>query len=45
MSTKLQDIRRKLAKLEKDAEELKLLKSDCNYAKKFRRMIVNEKGD
>jgi hypothetical protein len=45
MSTKLQDIRRKLAKLEKDAEELKILKSDCNYAKKFRRMIVKEEVD
>jgi hypothetical protein len=45
MSRKLQEIRRKLAKLEKDAEELKLLKSDCSYAKKFRRMIVKEEVD
>lgn len=45
MSTKLQEIRRKLAKLEKEAEELKRLKSDVNYAKKFRRMLVKEEVD
>jgi hypothetical protein len=45
MSEKLQEIRRKIAKLEKEAEELKRLKSDCNDAKKFRRMLVKEKAD
>ena len=45
MSAKLQEIRRKIAKLEKEAEELKRLKSDCNNAKKFRRMLVKEKAD
>ena len=45
MSTKLQEIRRKLAKLEKEAEELRRLKSDVNYAKKFRRMIVKQDND
>ena len=45
MSAKLQEIRRKLAKLEKEAEELRRLKSDCNYAWKFRRMLVKEEVD
>ena len=45
MSTKLQEIRRKLAKLEKEAEELRRLKSDYNYARKFRRMLVKEQVD
>ena len=45
MSTKLQEIRRKLAKLEKEANELKRLKSDYHYAKKFRRMLVKEEVD
>ena len=45
MNTKLQEIRRKLAKLEKEAEELRRLKSDVNYAKKFRRMIVKQDND
>jgi hypothetical protein len=45
MSTKVREIRRKLEKLEKEANELKLLKSDYNYAKKFRRMIVKQQMD
>ena len=45
MSAKLTEIRRKIAKLEKEAEELQRLKSDCNDAKKFRRMLVKEKND
>jgi len=45
MSTKVREIRRKLEKLEKEADELKLLKSDYNYAKKFRRMIVKQQMD
>jgi hypothetical protein len=45
MSRKLQEIRRKLAKLEKEADELKLLKSDYHYARKFRRMLVKEEVD
>jgi len=45
MSTKLQEIRQKLAKLEKEANELKRLKSDYHYAKKFRRMLVKEEVD
>ncbi|UCC58138.1 MAG: hypothetical protein JSW14_07245 [Candidatus Bathyarchaeum sp.] len=45
MSTKIQEIKRKLAKLEKEAEELRRLKSDCNYARKFRRMLVKEEVD
>ena len=45
MSRKLQEIRQKLAKLEKEADELKLLKSDYHYARKFRRMLVKEEVD
>ena len=45
MSAKIREIRRKLAKLEKEAEELRRLKSDCNYARKFRRMLVKEEVD
>ena len=45
MSTKLQEIRRKLEKLEKEADELKRLKSDYHYARKFRRMLVKEEVD
>ena len=45
MSRKLQDIQQKLAKLEKEADELKLLKSDYHYAKKFRRMLVKQEVD
>ena len=45
MSRKLQEIRRKLAKLEKEADELKLLKADYHYARKFRRMLVKEEVD
>ena len=45
MSRKLQEIRQKLAKLEKEADELKLLKSDYHYARKFRRMLVKQEVD
>jgi prefoldin subunit 5 len=45
MSAKLQEIRRRIAKLEEEAKELRRLKSDCNDAKKFRRMLVKEKAD
>jgi len=45
MSRKLQEIRQKLAKLEKEADELKRLKSDYHYAKQFRRMLVKEEVD
>jgi len=45
MSRKLQDIRQKLAKLEKEADELKRLKSDYHYARKFRRMLVKQEVD
>jgi len=45
MSTKLQEIRQKLEKLEKEADELKRLKSDYHYARKFRRMLVKQEVD
>ncbi len=45
MNAKLQEIRRKIAKLEMEAEELQRLKSDCNEARKFHKMLVKEKVD
>lgn len=42
MNTKLQEIRKKLANLEKEANELKRLKSDYHCAKQFRRMLVKQ---
>jgi hypothetical protein len=45
MNRKIQEIKRKLEKLEKEAEELRRLQSDCNYARKFRRMLVKEEVD
>jgi hypothetical protein len=45
MSTKIQEIRKKLEKLEEEANELKRLKSDYDYAKQFRRMLVNQQVD
>ena len=45
MSTKLQEIRKKLANLEKETDELKRLKSDYHYAKQFRRMLVKQEVD
>ena len=45
MKAKLQEIRRKIAKLEREAEELQLLKADCNEVRKFRRLLVKEKVD
>jgi len=45
MNRKVREIQRKLEKLEKQADELKLLKSDYNYARKFRRMLVKQKVD
>ncbi|MCW4015669.1 MAG: hypothetical protein NWF06_04805 [Candidatus Bathyarchaeota archaeon] len=45
MNTKLQEIRKKMEKLEKEADDLKRLKSDYHYAKQFRRMIVKQQVD
>jgi hypothetical protein len=45
MNSKIQDIRQKLANLEKEADELKRLKSDYHYARQFRRMIVKQEVD
>ena len=45
MSTKLEEIKKKLAKLEKEADELRRLKSDYIYAKNFRRMLVKQEMD
>jgi hypothetical protein len=45
MSKKIQEIRQKLAKLEKEADELKQLKSDYYHARQFRRMLVKHEMD
>ena len=45
MNTKLQDIRKKLEKLEKEADDLRRLKADYQTAKEFRRMIIKPKND
>jgi len=45
MSAKFEEIRRKIAKLEREAKELQRLRSDCRDARKFRRMLVKEKND
>ena len=45
MSIKLQEIRKKLAKLEEEADEIKRLKSDYHWAKQFRRMLVRQEVD
>jgi len=45
MNTKLQDIRKKLVKLEKEADELKRLKADYQYVKQFRRMVIKQEVD
>ncbi len=45
MSTKLQEIRKKMVQLEKEADELKCLKSDYHYARQFRRMLVKQEVD
>jgi hypothetical protein len=45
MNKKIQEIRQKLSKLEKDADELKQLKSDYHHAKQFRRMLVKHEMD
>jgi len=45
MSAKLQEIQRKIAKLKKDAEELRQLKLDCATLKRFRDSIIDTKYD
>lgn len=45
MSDKLREIRSKIAKLEKEAKELKRLKMDCDDVKKFRKKLVEERFD
>jgi len=40
MSEKLEEIRREIASLKKDVEELRRLKSDCEQAKKLRKELV-----
>jgi hypothetical protein len=45
MSKRVEEIQRKIAELQKDAEELRLLKSACDDMKKFRKKIVQTKYD
>ena len=45
MNAKLRDIKKKLEKLEKEADDLKRLKADYQYAKQFRRMIIKQEVD
>jgi len=45
MSPKLHELQRKLAKLEKQAKELKALKADYNHIKEFRKMLVKYEVD
>jgi hypothetical protein len=45
MNPKIQEIRKKMAKLEKEADELKRLRSDYVYAKQFRKMLVKQQMD
>ena len=45
MKSKLQEIRKKIAELEKEADELKRLKSDYVYAKEFRKMLLKQQMD
>jgi len=45
MSKKVEEIQRKIAELEKDAEELRFLKSASEEMKKIRKKIVQTKYD
>ena len=45
MNPKLEEIRKKMDKLEKEAKELKSLRSDYVTAKQFRNMILKQDVD
>jgi len=45
MSDQLKEIRREIAKLKKDVEELRRLKSDGDQAKKLRKKLVRVRCD
>ncbi|UCE29740.1 MAG: hypothetical protein JSV85_03225 [Candidatus Bathyarchaeota archaeon] len=45
MSTRLEDIRRQVAELLEDVEELRRLKSASDDVKRFRRIIVRSRHD
>jgi len=45
MRKRVEEIQRKIAELEKDAEELRFLKSACDDMKKMRKKIVQTKYD
>jgi hypothetical protein len=45
MRNTLKDIRLRIAKLEKEAKELKRLKTDCNDARRFREKLIEAKFD
>ncbi|MDG6223683.1 MAG: hypothetical protein IAX21_09375 [Candidatus Bathyarchaeota archaeon] len=45
MNAKLREIQKKLANLEKEAKDIKRLRSDVHYVKQFSRMIVKHQVD
>jgi len=45
MNAKLREIQKKLSNLEKEANDIKRLKSDVHYVKQFRRMIIKQEVD
>jgi type II secretory pathway component PulJ len=45
MRKKVEEIQRKIAELEKDAEELRFLKLACDDMKKMRKQIIRTKYD
>ena len=45
MNAKLREIQKKLDHLEKEAKDIKRLKSDVHYVKQFRRMIIKQQVD
>ena len=45
MNAKLREIQKKLANLEKEAKDIKRLRSDVQYVKQFNKMIVKHQVD
>jgi len=45
MTDQLEEIRLKIAKLEREAKELRRLKLDCDDARRFRKSLVHERFD
>ena len=45
MNAKLREIQKKLANLEREAKDIKRLRSDVQYVKQFNKMIVKHQVD